>query len=144
MDELKTHVTILCNRTKTYFDYDIFLEKITKGEYKGNFLGKWSEITEIATPFRSGFRRMNPMTKAEGPSLLMFRGAGAAIGIWQQDIWISSDMRLANVGITLDVWQHAFPVRSSGEQIARKTVFGPVVEPGIALFWDGAIISHKT
>lgn len=131
MKELKTNATILCNRTKTFCDYAIALTRLNTDKFKGT----WTEIGNIAKP-RSGFTKWNPMA-AEGIALMIIQGIGSQIWLGQQNVWITNMSALAGVSITMEVWQHAFP--SSGEKMAKKTEFGAVVEPGIALFWGGSI-----
>jgi hypothetical protein len=130
MNELKTNVTLLCNRTKTYCDYSILLKRINTDKFKGT----WVEIKGATTPLRSGFTRMNTM-KPEGGAFMMFQGIGSLIWLYQENVMLSNSMHLAAVTINMEVWQHAFPV--SGEKMAKNTEFGPVKEPGIALFWNG-------
>ncbi|HRH42130.1 MAG TPA: hypothetical protein PKY82_10830 [Pyrinomonadaceae bacterium] len=134
MDTLKANVTVLRNNTKTYCDYFIWMERMAPPFNVNSFLGPWEEI-KTATPVRSGFTRMNPL-KSVGVAYLEFQGIGCQIWL-SQNAWMLGSKSLADVNIHLEVWQHGFP--SVGENMAKKTEFGPVSEIGIALFWKGVI-----
>jgi hypothetical protein len=136
MNRLKTNVTILCNRTKTYCDYSILLDRVpTPSNNAGDFTGTWEEIFGNATS-RSGFTKINYM-KPTGIAYLKFQGIGSQIWLGQLNVAMTNATRMGVVNIFLEVWQHAFPI--SGEKMAKETKFGPVEEPGIALFWNGII-----
>lgn len=139
MDKLKANVTLLRNSTKTYCDYSIWMERILPPmpvNVVYNFLGMWEEIRGFATPQRSGFTRMNPM-RSTGIVYMEFQGIGSQMWLTQDTVWLFNTKRLADVNIHLEVWQHGFP--NVGENMAKKTEFGPVGEIGIALFWNGVI-----
>jgi hypothetical protein len=80
---------------------------------------------------------MNPMIPI-GVAYMEFHGMGSKIFLVNNKGFLFNTSSLLAVNIQMEVWPHGFPL--SGENIAKKTEFGPLGEPGIALFWKGNII----
>jgi hypothetical protein len=134
MAGLTTNVTLLVNRTKTYCDYTIYLDKLTGGNTPGNYQGRWEEIKGKVAPLRSGFSKSNPIT-LEGDAYMQISGLGANIFFFLPG-YLKETGNPNNCGLArmdLEVWQHAFP--TGKEAMAKKAEFIPQMELIIALFW---------